>query len=247
MTIQTALLKGHFHPVYCEDFLLTEQLSPDLHLIAVMDGCSMGDDSHFASALVGKILKKQVKTLSWEEFAGKLPAFSDIRLEELGKSVLSGLFDDLRKSTDLLLLDRKELLSTLVMALLRPSASEAWAVVIGDGYIATEDDLIDIDQQNKPDYLAYHLNEDFETWYSSHDQFFSFSNIQQLVVSTDGPGAIRKMEPQKPDYEGDMLRYLFLDPEFADVPRGMYKKLELLEQRHGLVATDDIAMVKIRL
>jgi predicted O-methyltransferase YrrM len=40
-----------------------------------------------------------------------------------------------------------------------------------------------------------------------------------------------------------MFDYFFLDAQFSDIPRHYHKKLELLQEQYGLVATDDIALV----
>ena len=59
---------GQFHTNHNEDFLVTENINDDRILIAVMDGCSMGKESHFASTLIGKLLRKISKGISFKEF-----------------------------------------------------------------------------------------------------------------------------------------------------------------------------------
>lgn len=68
MKIYSALKIGEFHPVFCEDFNVVEKLSENWMLIAVMDGCSSGKDSHFASALFGEIIKKIAKNIPYWDF-----------------------------------------------------------------------------------------------------------------------------------------------------------------------------------
>ena len=48
---------GEFHTNHCEDFFVDEQIATDERLIAVLDGCTMGTESVFASILYGKILR----------------------------------------------------------------------------------------------------------------------------------------------------------------------------------------------
>jgi len=62
MQIYSVLKLGQFHPIFCEDFTFHSQLNEDWVMIAVMDGCSSGINSHFTSTLFGKILKKSPKT-----------------------------------------------------------------------------------------------------------------------------------------------------------------------------------------
>jgi hypothetical protein len=58
MKIYPLLRKGEMHPVFCEDFLVNLDIDHYFYMGAVLDGCSPATDSHFASTLLGKILKK---------------------------------------------------------------------------------------------------------------------------------------------------------------------------------------------
>ena len=40
---------GEFHINHNEDFLVSHEIGKDKMMIAVMDGCTMGTESHFAS------------------------------------------------------------------------------------------------------------------------------------------------------------------------------------------------------
>ena len=70
---------GAFHIHHCEDFLIDEPLATDKRLLAVMDGCSMGTESVFASMLIGKILRKIAKEIFYQEFVtGKCPSLAEL-------------------------------------------------------------------------------------------------------------------------------------------------------------------------
>ena len=58
MIIHTHSQIGQFHTNHNEDAYVTTQLSNDWYLLGVMDGCSMGTESHFASTLLVKLLRK---------------------------------------------------------------------------------------------------------------------------------------------------------------------------------------------
>ena len=62
---------GSFHTNHNEDSLITHKIGNHKLLIAVMDGCSMGIESHFASTLIAKILKKLALEFYYLEFAKK--------------------------------------------------------------------------------------------------------------------------------------------------------------------------------
>jgi len=71
MKIYSTLTIGEFHTNYCEDFLVIEQITNSEKLIAVLDGCTMGTESVFASMLYGKILRKIAKHFFYEDFVKK--------------------------------------------------------------------------------------------------------------------------------------------------------------------------------
>ena len=56
MRIYKTINIGEFHTNHCEDYLIEEQIATNEKLIAVLDGCTMGTESVFASILYGKIL-----------------------------------------------------------------------------------------------------------------------------------------------------------------------------------------------
>jgi len=62
---------GQFHTNHNEDSYIIEEVGANKSLIAVMDGCSSGSDSHFASNLIGKVLRKVAKNQFYQEFISK--------------------------------------------------------------------------------------------------------------------------------------------------------------------------------
>ena len=64
----SSLTIGAFHTNYCEDFLVVAELGSQQQLVAIMDGCSMGTESTFASLLIGKLLRKIAKEFFYQEF-----------------------------------------------------------------------------------------------------------------------------------------------------------------------------------
>lgn len=170
MQIKTVLKKGEFHPVFCEDFLYHVPLSKSIYLSAVMDGCSMGESSHFSSSLLGKLLKKACIEMRYQEFAKDIPLIDDTQLPDLGKEVVHRLWKDLKQTANSLMLEQLEILSTLLLALVDTRTGQAWILLAGDGFIAVEKELIEIDQDNRPNYMAYHLSKGFEKWFQEELQ-----------------------------------------------------------------------------
>lgn len=85
---------GTFHTNYNEDFLIINELGNDHLLIAVMDGCSMGKESYFISILIGKILRKLSKEISFRNFREK----KSISLKEYIRHITEKLFFELKKN-----------------------------------------------------------------------------------------------------------------------------------------------------
>ncbi|MDW3649776.1 MAG: protein phosphatase 2C domain-containing protein [Bacteroidia bacterium] len=246
MHITSCLHKGEFHPIFCEDFLFHTELSPDLYLAAVMDGCSMGKDSQFASLLFAKILKKVSKEIGYREFAGDIPPFSSWELADLGKEFLQEIWKNLKALSQSLYLDTLELLSTLNLALLNRNHSEVWLILIGDGFIAADDQIIEVDQNNRPDYLAYHLKEDFTQWFSQQKAIYELTDIQQLILATDGVDSFEKLNPAKEEVAFEPASFFLLEPSYDNLAHPFAKKLEVLKEEHGLIATDDIGLIRIK-
>jgi len=115
MKIYSVLQKGEYHLNNCDDHLFIDEIGSDKILCAVMDGCTMAKDSYFASTLVGKLLKKISKSLGYKELYSKILPSGDI---DAGlKIILKELFKELNTAKNLLMLEQKELLTTLVILL----------------------------------------------------------------------------------------------------------------------------------
>jgi len=246
MHITSCLHKGDFHPVFCEDFLFHTELSTGLYLAAVMDGCSMGKDSQFASHLFAKILHKVSKELSYREFAGDIPPFSEQELGGLGKEIIKEIWHNLKSISQTLYLDKLELLSTLNLTLFQRKTSSAWVMLIGDGFIVAGEEIIEIDQDNRPDYLAYHLKEDFDSWFTQQKGIYEFEGIQQLILATDGVDSFEKLIPSDSKNSIEAAPFFLLDPSYDALAHPFDKKLEVMKAEYGLIATDDIGLIRMQ-
>jgi hypothetical protein len=85
MKIHSFIKKGTAHPNFYEDFLLTFEITSKYSLFAVMEGCSSGKESHFASAFFGKIFKKIALKKSFEFLRKK---DIDIQINDLSIQIL---------------------------------------------------------------------------------------------------------------------------------------------------------------
>ena len=166
MRIYITLQIGELHTNHCEDYFITAEIGKNKLLCAVMDGCTMGTDSYFAATLTGKLLRKVCKEYSYKEWLTKDSASLQLTLEQITRL----LFEELRSAKNILQLERDEVLNTLLIGVIDTGNRSGEFLCIGDGLICINRQLFEFEQDNKPDYLGYHLNEEFNSWYNKQQQ-----------------------------------------------------------------------------
>jgi Protein phosphatase 2C len=239
MNIQTVIQLGSSHPQFCEDFLLTAPIGEDKILAVVADGCSSGKDSHFASTLIIKILQK----ISTEQ--SYIQNYKFQSLETQLKQIVTRLWEELKAVKNLLLLKTEELLSTALIALVHTTWKQAYFVALGDGLLNCNDKTWHFDNDDYPDYLAFHLDKNLKS-YIEQQKYIFLTDIQQLTIATDGIFSFDifddKNYPVAPILPLDDL----INP--ADNPTNsneLLKKLRYWEIDFGLKPVDDLAVVKL--
>ncbi|MDW3194836.1 MAG: protein phosphatase 2C domain-containing protein [Cytophagales bacterium] len=243
MKIYSVLQIGQFHTNYCEDFLVTEPVGTDKRLIAVLDGCSMGTESAFASILFGKILRSIAKQLYYKEF---LEGISD-DLDHILKDVLHQLFKEAKTIKNQLSLDTNELLSTIILGIVDEAQAKATFLAVGDGLIYFDGQIVEYEQDNKPHYLGYHLGEDFESWFSKQKQLLSISDFKDLSICTDGIFTFQNLTNKKDQLsEGHIIDFMLSDLEFSENDNFLERKVRYLDQERQHLVTDDLAIVRVR-
>lgn len=243
MKIYKTLKIGEFHTNYCEDFLVEEQIATHEKLIAVLDGCTMGTESVFASILFGKILRKIAKKKFYEEF------FNDdkISLKEKLRDVIQILISETQLFKNQLELEINELLSTLVIGIVETQEYNAEFITIGDGLICIDGKLIEYDQKDKPDYLGYHLADNFNHWYNNLKQKVSISGFKDLSICTDGIFTFKNLENKSMQKsENEIIQYLLVDNEGIEFDNFLDRKIRILKDEWNHLVTDDLAIIRIK-
>jgi len=243
MNIYSTIQIGDYHINHCEDFLITKNIGNDKIICAVIDGCSTAMDSHFASTLVGKVLRKIAIEIGYKELYESNINISDIDAEL--KSIIKDVFKELILLKNQLMLDEKELLATLTVLLYNKKENSGVILAIGDGLICINGEITEFDRDNKPDYLAYHLNKDFETWYSNQHQKIFFSDLKDISIATDGILTFSKVKKTDHDEEINVIDYLLIDQSNHNTEEMLNMKLKKLEYHYGLKPTDDLAIIRI--
>ncbi|WP_294236677.1 protein phosphatase 2C domain-containing protein [uncultured Chryseobacterium sp.] len=242
MNIYSALQIGDYHLNHCEDFLITKSIGSHKILCAVMDGCSTAMESQFASALTGKILRKICTGKSYEEMYRKN---GQNPLEEELKDILKHLFNEMAAVKNALLLDEKELLTTLILLLYDQKENQGMVLCIGDGLVCIKGKITEFENGNKPDYFAYHLKEDFENWYQKQTQIIIFNDLQDISIATDGISTFSKMRKADAEENIHPVEYICIDKEYYNSEEMLFRKLKKLEHHYGMKPTDDLAVIRI--
>lgn len=243
MKIYKAIQIGDYHVNHCEDYLFSGELDNDKILCAVMDGCTTAIDSHFISTMVGKILRKISVEQGYKKMyeTGSEPLDLDVHL----KSILNNLFSELKISRNQLMLETKEMLTTLVILLLDKKTDQGIILAIGDGFVNINGKITEFDQENKPDYLGFHLTEDFDLWYDKQTQKIKFDAIQDISIATDGIGMFSPVAKSLSDEKIDPINYLLVDTEHDEHADMLNLKIKRLEKSFGLKPTDDVAIIRV--
>jgi len=243
MRIYKTLNIGDFHTNNCEDFLVDEQIATNEKLIAVLDGCTMGTESVFASILYGKILRNISKKEFYKEFVMNEP----LDLKSKLKEVIKQLIEETKLIKSQLGLETNELLSTLIIGIINIKKSKAEFLAIGDGLICKDGEIIEYEQDDKPDYLGYHLTDDFDKWFDSQNQKLSVSGFKDLSICTDGIYTFKNLEDktkQKP--EDEIIQHLLIDNENSEFDNFLDRKIRFLREKWNHIVTDDLAIIRIK-
>lgn len=234
---------GTFHTNHNEDFSIISKTGTNKTLIAIMDGCSMGTESHFAAILIGKLLRKIAKDFFYQEFIQSKKS----TIKEDLNTILSQLFSQLIPIKNQLHLETEELLSTLILGLVNSQEKCAEIIVIGDGLIFHNGDLHYFDQDNQPDYLGYHLQENFPSWLAKQKQCLSLEQVQDLSIASDGIYTFKKINNHsyKTVSEEDLIHFLLQDKREHHNERMLHKKMNHIEKNWGLKPSDDLTIIRM--
>lgn len=233
---------GEHHTNHCEDYAVVESLGKNKWLCAVMDGCTMGRDSYFASTLVGKLLRKIALEKSYQAF---YEPREETTVEADVKEVLGKLMAALKEVKSRLLLKDDELLTTLILAVLDTGRDVGQVIVVGDVLVGINGQLTEYEHNNLPDYLGYHLGEDFERWYGKQKQVLPIDGILDISLSTDGIFTFSNYDRKQYPEQKDPLNYLLTDTQDAELDSMLTKKFLFLAQQCGIKLTDDLGIIRI--
>ena len=245
LKIQQLIRRGSGHKDFCEDFLFSHRFDENFIISGVFDGCSSGKESHFASALFGKIFKNisvsilentDTETIDFDK------VFFDIIYQSFCKVA------EVKSATGI---SDNELLTTVIFMLIDIAGNKAKVISFGDGLISLNGTNTIIDQDNRPDYPIYHLKElineeTFSETLSEVSQIFEIPEIGDITISTDGIESfvMQNSMDDKDEYLSP-VDLLCRDTRFLQTANMLARKCNILKLKHDLVNWDDLAIIRL--
>jgi len=195
----------------------------------------MGTESYLIANLVGKCLRKIGHEIDYDEFVTK----NKESLPALQKNTLQKLFLMLKNLKNELQLADNEMLCTLNLLLSDIELRQAEVIAIGDGVVVHNTHIQEYEQHNLPDYLGYHLYQNFEDWCAKQIQKLSLTNIQDISISSDGIYTFDE------DNEQLYIEYLCIDTAGMAHKNMLQTKIGIIEKQKNKKTKDDIGIIRI--
>ncbi|OAV44376.1 hypothetical protein [Lewinella sp. 4G2] len=243
MRILTHNQIGTHHANHNDDSVAVAELSDRHHLIAIVNGTDAGDKGYFTAALIATLLEKIAGEFALKNFAEK----SSPTTGELLRETMAMLLEELNTLRSLLNLSQEALQLTATVGVLDETERRAELVVIGSGMVSCDGETIEMSQYATPDYLGNHLNtEEFTSWWAGHDKRISCENCLDLAIASLGILTFEPFshDPYKPVTEDEIITFLLTQRNDGPVEQMFRRKIIYIEEKFGLLATDDVSVVR---
>jgi hypothetical protein len=223
------------HPNHCEDSYFVHE--DDYKIVgAVLDGCSTGYNSHFASQFIAYSFDRICRqTNGFEYFHHPEPLWNDFVVDIFGQIAF-----DIRITMRSLDLTDMNFLSTIVFFVYMKEDRRLYVKFIGDGCVVVNGDYIRNDENNTPLYLAYyvdsHTNEIVNFINSRHTK--TFSDVIDFSICSDGIDSFINLKNPHLD-QSIPIRFLIEDSRSVKLKNGLSKKFNILTNRSEDLKLDD--------
>lgn len=237
MKTYLGLQRGDSHTNYCEDFLMAMPLDEELFIGMVSDGCSSGRHAHFASALQCKLMRKIILST----YMG-----GEYTLEELSLTLLKKWIAELRQFRLDYFLQVTDLVATFNFLIYNKLTNQVYITTLGDGAVLLNETLHEIDQNNRPDYPAYHLDDDPDllALYLTENTF-TMMNPSQVAIASDGVFSFHYTQKNHQIPESKFAEFLLADTSFKEHENMIQRKINIVESKYKAFAYDDIAVIRL--
>lgn len=206
------------HPNWCEDNYFIKE-TDEFIVGAVLDGCSTGINSHFASTAFKYALEKAYNEQNTDFVDYEMYFYSLFNKVHITLVDLKYILD----------LSDLQLLSTIVFFIYNKRDKELYVRFIGDGTIIVNGVPYTNDESNAPDYLAYHVGVGFQNWILTR-RVEQFVNVQNFAICTDGIDSFVNLKnPHIPKQIA--IDFLLQNDEYSALTNQLNKKFNILTNR----------------
>jgi serine/threonine protein phosphatase PrpC len=234
--LSTVSRRGTSHSDWNEDNFFIKEMA---HVIVggAFDGCSSGKDSFFASKLFANIFKKTVDE------------FDEIIEIDTFPTLIHQFCKNLNKAIKSIGLTIDETLSTAVLFVYEINNNKLLVKFFGDGCaFANNEELLffNNDEENKPDYLSYQLNDiiksthAFTNYYNNKKSFLAIT--RDFSIASDGLFTFKQTTESEPNF--DYTNYLVKDDFLYKNPASLKRKLNIIKNK-GYEHYDDVTIIRV--
>jgi len=133
------------------------------------------------------------------------------------------------------------------MAIIDTEKAVAEFAIAGDGIINLNGQLIEYDNDNKPDYVGYYLNMDKRLWFQNKTEKLSATGIIDLSIATDGIFTFKNFDGKLyPNITQEEIMYrFFVDRSDLENSNKLKKKLIDINNIYGQKPSDDLTMIRV--
>ncbi len=133
------------------------------------------------------------------------------------------------------------------MAIIDTEKAVAEFAIAGDGIINLNGQLIEYDNDNKPDYVGYYLNIDKRLWFQNKTEKLSATGIIDLSIATDGIFTFKNFDGKLyPNITQEEIMYrFFVDRSDLENSNKLKKKLIDINNIYGQKPSDDLTMIRV--
>lgn len=220
--IQILNKRSSTHPNWCEDNYWVKE-TDKIIIGAVLDGCSTGINSHWASLSIKYLLEKASK----DEIKYGHP-------NDLCTRIIVDIWLNLISLQKLMDISEMNILSTIVFFHYNKEKNELFVKFFGDGVIYVNGNEIINDENNTPDYLAYYCNDckysvDIFEWINNRRSEF-YENVTDFSICSDGIHSLVNLK--NPHIKKEVaINFLIIDEQWKRLENGLNKKFNILTNR----------------
>lgn len=204
----------------CEDsYFVTEK--EDVIYGGVFDGCSTGIKSHWAS-----------QTMAY--------AFQGSGYFPVSRHALTNVYFFLNMIKASLSLTEFNFLSTCILFMYDKKSKQLCVRVFGDGCYFVNDVEYYIEQNNKPDYMGYHVFDSYHKFLEFVDKYpvKVYENVDNFKICSDGVKSITRSQFEQSEAP-DPMALLYAPPTSANYLQRMWNILK----RNKYTITDDLTII----